>query len=221
MSQTASVAKSSYPPRWRRTLRARVRKVRRSPVVWWVAVGLLAAVTASTVRSSLERAAVAESRYGDLRDVAVVVRPVERGAALRDGDVRSERRPSALLPDGAASDVSDAVGRVTLADLVPGDVVVGTRLAPHGRRGAGALRPAGRRAVAVPGGAGRPPLRAGDLVDVLATLADGETLVVVTGATVVDVDDQRDLVTIAVRPDDAPAVASAVATAAVTLALSG
>jgi Flp pilus assembly protein CpaB len=112
---------------------------------------------------------------------------------------------------------------VALADLVPGEVVVRSRLAPDGRRGAAALLPEGQRAIAVPGGAGRPPLRLGDRVDVLATLGDdsGRTVVVVTGATVLDVDDQRDLVTIAVPPDDAPSVASAVATATVTLALSG
>jgi hypothetical protein len=75
----------------------------------------------------------------------------------------------------------------------------------------------------VPGGAGRPPLRPGDRVDVLATLGDGtgQTVAVVLDATVLDVDDERDVVTVAVEPDDAPAVASAVATATVTLALSG
>jgi hypothetical protein len=77
--------------------------------------------------------------------------------------------------------------------------------------------------MAVPGGAGRPPLRPGDRVDVLATLGDGsgETITVVVDATVLDVDDQSDVVTVAVAPEDAPSVASAVATATVTLALSG
>jgi Flp pilus assembly protein CpaB len=193
-------------------------------VLWWTVAVVLALATAGTVRSSLERSAAAEARFGVSRPAVVVARPVEVGAVVAAGDVRAERRPAALLPDGAVGAVSAVVGRVALADLVPGEVVVGARLAPGGRRGATALLPAGLRAVALPGGAaGRPPLRLGDRVDVLATLADGsgQTVVVVTDAMVLDVDDQRDLVTIAVPPEDAPAVASAIATATVTLALSG
>jgi pilus assembly protein CpaB len=217
----------SIPPRWRRELRRRVRHVRRSPVLWWTVAAVLALVTASSLRSSFDRAAAAEARFGVLRPVLVVARPVGVGEVVEAGDVRLEPRPLALLPEGAVSGSAVVAGRVAVADLVPGEVVVSARLAPGGRRGAAALLPPGQRALAVPGGAGRPPLRPGDRVDVLATGGDGDgdggsdTLVVVTDATVLDVDDQRDLVTIAVAPDEAPLVASAVATATVTLALSG
>jgi hypothetical protein len=69
-------------------------------------------------------------------------------------------------------------------------------------------------------------LRIGDRVDVLATVAYESagtdvppTLVVATAALVVHVDDTTDVVTVAVPEADAPRVAHAVVTAAVTLAL--
>ena len=62
-----------------------------------------------------------------------------------------------------------------------------------------------------------PPLTAGDLVDVVATPTDGATEVVARRARVVGLDDRA--VTVAVRAADAPAVASALAAATVTLAL--
>ncbi len=67
---------------------------------------------------------------------------------------------------------------------------------------------------------GTPPLSVGDRVDVLATPPNSASSVVLAhGARVVGVDDRA--VTVAVRPDEAPAVAGALAAATVTLALTG
>lgn len=209
------------PPRWRRQLRA---WVRRSPVVWWVGVAVLALTTATVVRTSVASAAAQSARFGGLRSVPVVVRPVAAGEVVRPGTLRMERRPASTLPSGPGVEggASGATGRTALVPLVPGEVVIASKLAPDGLRGAAALLPRGMRAVSVPGGpGGRPPAVVGDHVDVLATFADAPTSVVATRALVLAVDDESDAVTVAVSVDELPAVVFAITAGTVTLALTG
>lgn len=208
------------PPRWRRQLRA---WVRRSPVVWWVGVALLALTTAVVVRSSVASAAAQSARYGGLRTVPVVVRPVAAGEVVRPGALGLEPRPASTLPDAPLlDDVGDGAGRTALVPLVPGEVMVASKLAPDGLRGAAALLPRGLRAVSVPGGpGGRPPANVGDRVDVLATFPDAPTSVVATRALVLALDDESDAVTVAVTADELPAVVFAITAGTVTLALTG
>jgi Flp pilus assembly protein CpaB len=177
---------------------------------------MLALLTGGFVRSTLARSSALLDELGPMRSVPVVVRPVEVGDVVGADDVRVERRPASTVPD----DVVGAAGSVALAPLVPGEVLVASRLAPTGLRGAAALLPSGMRALSVPAGpAGRPPAAVGDRVDVLATDADLTTAVVAEAALVLAVDDESDAVTIAVPAGDAPAVASAIAGGTVTLAL--
>jgi Flp pilus assembly protein CpaB len=206
-------------PRWRRRWRA---WRRRSSFAWWATAIALALLTGLVVRTSLAAAAAGAARYGALRTVPVVVAPVAAGDVVPAGAVVRESRPGATLPFGA--DLAEAwAGRTALVPLLPGEVLVASKLAPDGLRGAAALLPDGHRALAVPSGpGGRPPVAIGDHVDVLVTLADdagGESFVVATAALVLAVDDRADTVTVAVPADDAPALASAIATGAVTLAL--
>ncbi len=211
-------------PLWRRRARA---WTRRSPVRWWTAVAALGLLTLIVVRSALATAADAKATYGPPVLVPVVITAVAAGDAVAPSAVVSTRRPSSSVPDAEVA--QDWAGRTALVPLVPGEVLLASKLAPDGLVGAAALLPAGARALAIPGGpGGRPPLTIGDRVDVLATVADsGEagasapTLTVATAALVLHVDDATDTVTVAVTPDEAPAVAFAVATAAVTLALTG
>lgn len=208
------------PPRWRRQLRS---WVRRSPVVWWVGVTVLALTTAFVVRSSVASAAAQSARFGGLRSVPVVVKPVAAGDVVRAGSLRMQRRPASSLP--AAPLLEDAgvgAGRTALVPLVPGEVVVASKLAPDGLRGAAALLPRGRRAVSVPGGpGGRPPANVGDRVDVLATFAEAPATVVATRALVLALDDESDAVTVAVSPEELPGVVLAITAGTVTLALTG
>lgn len=202
-------------PRWRRRLRA---WSRRSSVGWWVAVAVLGLVTMLAVRSALAASAGVAARYGSLRAVPVVVAAVASGAEVPDGAVVMDERPAATVPDGEVA--SSWAGRTALMPLVPGEVLLATKVAPDGLRGAAALLPDGARALAVPSGpGGRPPLLVGDAVDLLATLPEGDTLVVAAGALVLHVDDDTDTVTVAVPAAEAPTVASAIATGAITLAL--
>ena len=131
-----------------------------------------------------------------------------------------------MVPDGAVT--SDAEGRVVVAPVAAGEVLLERRLAPAGLTGVAALVPAGHRAVAVPVdvalGVASPEVRVGDRVDVLAvfevTDAGEPPAGVVAGAvSVVAVDEQS--VTVAVRDDDAPRVAFAAARGTVALAVVG
>lgn len=202
-------------PRWRRRLRA---WSRRSSLGWWSAVVVLSLVTLVSVRSSLAASAGVAARFGSLREVPVVVAPVEAGEEVPADAVALDERPAATVPDGAVA--ASWRGRTALVPLVPGEVLLADKVAPDGLRGAAALLPPGARALAVPSGpGGRPPLAVGDHVDLLATLAEGGTLAVATGAVVLHVDDDADTVTLAVPAGEAPTVASAISTGAVTLAL--
>jgi pilus assembly protein CpaB len=204
--------------------------VRRSGLAWWAVAVVLAVVTGTVVRGSLDRSAAAAARFGHVVPVPVVADAVEVGDVVEAGDVRIERRPSAMVPVGELADLGSVGGRgrVALVPLVPGEVLLASKLAADGLRGAAALLPDGMRALAVPGGpGGRPPLQIGDRVDVLATTTAAveavgvPTVVVAEAALVLAVDEASDTVTIAVAVDDAPAVAYAVTAASVTLALTG
>lgn len=203
------------PPRWRRRLRA---WSRRSSLGWWAAAALLSLLTLVSVRAALAASAGFDARYGAPVSVPVVVEPVAAGDPVPAGAVVLDERPAGTVPAGEVAGAWH--GRTALVDLVPGEVLVASRLAPDGLRGAGALLPPGYRALAVPGGpAGRPPLDVGDRVDVLVTLIEGDSVVVAAGALVVHLDVDADTVTVAVPAGDAPALASAVTAGAVTLAL--
>lgn len=207
------------PPRsrWRRPLRSRLR---RTPAIWWAAAAALAAITGVSVDSALTRAEAMSARFGALRQVPVAARAVSPGEVVGADGVRLERRPASLLP--AAAPARQAAERVAVVALLPGEVIVEPKLAPAGRRGAAALLGPGARALAIPGGpGGRPPAGVGDRVDVLATFAEGgePTVVVAEAALVVAIDPEADTTTVAVRRDEAPRVAFALAAGAVVLAL--
>jgi Flp pilus assembly protein CpaB len=192
---------------------------------------LVAAVslgTGLTVHALVDDATAARDRYGRTTRVAVVQRDLPAGSTLRAGDVALESRPIALVPVGALDDVP--LGRAARVALVRGEVLVRSRVAPDGVVGVAAVVPDTWRAVAVPVAAGTiPPVRPGDRVDVLVTLATPgaatevdatePTIRVAEGALVVDV--ARDAVTIAVPAARVTRVAFGVAMGEITLALIG
>jgi Flp pilus assembly protein CpaB len=196
----------------------RLRRLSRSPVVFWALVVLLAVLTATVVGGLAGRARAEAARYGSLRTVAVATRAVDVGTVLRPADVSEERVPAAFLPEGPVGSASDAVGRTVVVPLFRGAPLLRGQLAPWGLQGVAALLPPGRRAVAVPIGDATPKLRPGDVVDVLATFESegGEpTVEVAVGAPVVDVGEES--ATVAVAPEEARRVAFALAAGAVAL----
>jgi len=202
----------------------------------------LAAFTGLTVARLVTDASARAARLGGLVDVAVAARAVDAGEVVRAADVASRRLPASVLPDGPLA--TSPAGRVALVPLVAGEVLLAARLAPEGLRGVAALVPAGQRALAVPVDPGGLALRVGDRVDVLATFdvagdggdtgaaapadegaagtpvaAPAPTFPVARAALVVGVGDEA--VTVAVRPDEVPRVAFALARGTVALALAG
>lgn len=189
--------------------------LRRRPLAYWTVAVLGAALAALVVGGLTARAEAAAARYGGLRDVVVVARPLGPGDEVAADDVRVVRVPRAFVPAGALDEVP--TGQTVVAAAYPGEALLADRLAPDGRHGVTALLPDGSRAMAVPTGPGALALRVGDTVDVLATAADGATRVVADGVTVVDVGEAT--ATVAVRAGAAPAVATALTQATVTLVL--
>ncbi|HET7489336.1 MAG TPA: SAF domain-containing protein [Acidimicrobiales bacterium] len=200
----------------------RLRRLRRSVLPFWLLALALALVTGATVARLVGEASARAARLGGLVAVPVAARPVAAGAVLRAADVAERRLPAALLPEGRVAGAP--VGRSAVVPLVPGEVVLASKLAPDGVRGVAALVPRGRRALAVPTGDAGLPLEPGNHVDVLATFdqpdgADAPTFPVAAGALVVTAG--GDSVTVAVSESEAPRVAFALARGTVTLALTG
>lgn len=198
----------------------RLRRLARSPLVYWVAVVALALLTATTVSGLVGRAGAEAARFGRLRPVVTAASDLEVGAVVRGGDVAVRSVPAAFLPDGALGSASAAVGRTVVVPLFRGAAVVAANLAPEGLSGVAALLPAGTRAVAVPTGVGSVPLRRGDRVDVLATIeppppGEEPTFPLAESAPVVDVGPEA--AAVAVAPEEARRVAYALAAGRVTL----
>jgi Flp pilus assembly protein CpaB len=191
----------------------RLRRLTRSPIVFWLTAIALALTTGLVVSRIVGRAQSAVARFGSLRTVAVALRPVPAGVVLVDADVGLRRVPAAFLPDGAVG--SRPVGRTVVVPLVRGQAVSRAQLAPDGVHGVTALLPPGRVAIAVPNDDVTPPVRRGDVIDLLATFNAKDdttttpTVTVASAGDVLEVDAKS--VTVAVRPDEAPRVAFAVA----------
>src|SRR5439155_16784385 len=164
---------------------------------------------------ALGQARAAEARWGPTRTVVVAVRTVAAGDQIGSGDVATRASPAGLVPSGAASSRAAVVGRTAVVALFPGEVVLGGHLSGRGARGAAALVPVGRRAIAVPAESAATRVARGDLVDVLSVAPNGsgDAVLVATAAIVVDVAEGS--VTVAVSPDEARRVATAIARGAI------
>jgi Flp pilus assembly protein CpaB len=190
-------------------------------LTYWTAVGGLALVTTLLVSGLLDRARSEAARYGSPKSVLVATRDVPVA-----GDVEARALPSALVPEDAVADASEARGRVAVIPLFQGQAVVRRQFAPWGLTGAAALLPPGKRGISVAAGPAAAKLTKGDTVDVLATFdpaspeAAGKepTFPVAVAASVIDVGGEA--VTIAVDPEEAKRVAFATAHGAVTVVLS-
>ena len=202
----------------------RLRRLARSPLVFWLATAGLASCTALTVARFVSESQAAAARYGGTRAVAVATHPLGPGDVVTAADVRTELVPAAFVPAGAVASVAGTTGHTVVVALFPGEPVLRGHLAPGGVQGVGALLPPGTRAVAVPAGPGGGRLQRGDVLDVLATFDPANagggdpTFPVAAGALVVDV--APETVTVAVTPDEAAKVAFALAHGALTLAVS-
>ncbi|HEX2039770.1 MAG TPA: SAF domain-containing protein [Acidimicrobiales bacterium] len=189
----------------------------RYPLLSWLPPALAAFAVAWLTSATIDGATADVRRLGPMVQVPVAARSIEPGRVLEDADVAWRRLPRGALPRGEPA--REPVGGTALVPLAEGEVLLRPKLAPDGLVGPAALVPPGSSGVAVPVPEGeRPPLRAGDRVDLLAAGDEGGAAAVAVGALVVDV--AEEVVTVAVDAEDAPAVAYAVARGVVTIALS-
>lgn len=195
----------------------RLRRITRSPVGYWLAVIVLAAATALFVARLVGASEAQQARFGARRQVAVAVGGLEVGHVLTGDDVDVREMPAAFVPAGAVGSADAAVGHTVVVTLFAGEPVLESHLAPAGVHGIGAHLTPSRRAMAVPVGAAAPAVRAGDVVDVLATFEGEKTFAVAEAATVVAVG--ADAVTVALSIDETSGVADAIARGGVTLAV--
>ena len=195
--------------------RARLR-LRRRPVLWWLAVVGLSLSVGLVLESGLSRAQADARRFGE--PVRVVVAAVDLAAGAMAGPETVQLRPwpAALVPAGALTTVPD--GQVVSQAILAGEPVVEARL------GADRLVPPGSRALALPTGPGALGVRVGDRVDLLATFdplvapaGEDPTVTVARAATVVAV--RARSITVAVTEAETPRVAFALSQATITLAL--
>ena len=194
-------------------------RLRRHPFGFWLLTFLLAGLTAAAVL----RAGAAAEGWGPTVPVVVMARPVEPGSVVAAADVRVVEWPARVAPGEALRSAAEAVGRVAVVSLAPGEPVVRRRLAPDGLVGVAALVPPGYRAVALPVDGPALALRVGDRVDVLATFESEPTVVVVESVPVVAVADPAEAdgaVTVAVPASTLPRLAYATTRATLTIALS-
>ena len=190
--------------------------LRRRPVLWWVAVVVLAGGLGLLVQGGLARAQADARRFGSPRTVAVARVDLAPGRVVQPEDVELRAWPSSLVPAGAFRGTPD--GMVVAQAVLAGEPLVRARVSATG------LVPPGSRAMAVPVGPGALGVRPGDRVDVLATFdplvapegAD-PTVTVASEATVVSVRPRA--VTVAVGETEAPRVAFALSQATIALAL--
>ena len=182
-----------------------------------VAAFLIAAVGA-VLLVGYAQSADARARAGEQSVPVLVVDtrvPAGTAAAALAGSVRTEQVPARLAVPGSMTDLSGVTGRVTTADLLPGEQVVQGRFAdPATLLPAGTVAaPAGTQEVSLtlqPQQAVNGALRGGDRVGVLVLGTDG------SGKPAAQLDDV--LVT---RSTGAPKSGDPSAQVTVTLALDG
>jgi pilus assembly protein CpaB len=149
------------------------RRLPRSSKLLLVAAVACALAAGSIVRSYAARIEATRPFLGPPRPVVVAARPVARGAAIGADDVRLAEVPAAVAPPGALDGVAEAIGRVALTDLAPGEAIASNRLSGGAGGALAALVPPGLRAVTVPLPVVPDGLAAGDRVDVIATYGEG------------------------------------------------
>lgn len=188
----------------------------RYPALYWGPAVLVAVTVGWLVTVVVDRATADVRALGPWVGVPVAARAVEAGEVLAAEDLVWRRLPSGVVPAGEAFP-GDPAGRTALVPLVPGEVVLRSKVAPEGLRGLAALLPPGMHAVSVPVAVPVPGLHRGDRVDVLAVGDGGAAEVVAVGAVVLEPGD--DTVVVAVTAEEAPTVAAAAAGSVVVLAL--
>ncbi len=216
-------AGSAYKRRLRRSV-ARTRRIFRrvwySPFVTLVLVVVVALSVLNIERDRDEK----RKAWGTVVPVAVATRFLEEGSIVHRSDVVLRSWPTAVVPAVALRDPSAAIGRAVRHRIDEGQMLTPTALGQDHQRALITRTGSGRVAVAVPLSAARPKLQIGDHVDVVSVVAEipGSQASLddpVSTLEVVGVED--DVVTLAVKPDQAQSIVALLANGPVTVLLHG
>jgi pilus assembly protein CpaB len=139
----------------------------------WLTAGLVVALLAGFVGfMTLSRASGATSgQTASAPEVTVVVaaRAVPVRSALKPEDVEIRSVPVNAAPEGALRDAADAIGKLTLVDLYPGEMLLAQRLVAPNVAAAG-----GRTALVMAGDQVLMALPAADLMSQAGVLKPGD-----------------------------------------------
>lgn len=110
---------------------------------------IFGAITAIAVNRILKQQKES-SDLGELANIVVAVSPISVGQKITADQVRLEKWPKRILPEGAVGDIAEVVDRVALAEVAIGEPILKSRLAPEGSAaGLAAVIPPGMRAMTV------------------------------------------------------------------------
>ena len=186
---------------------------------WWAArtprTRMAIVVAGVLLLLAVAGAGAARSPWGAGRTVLVAGRDLAPGATLRAADVHTERWPAAILPPDALTAVPAEDDALLALGAPAGTVLTERHLAADGLA---AHLGADRAAVPVPRSEGL-PVRAGQLVDLVAGDGQGRGQVLARDARVLRVGETT--LWVDVSRDDAPSVAAAVDWGEVTVAVVG
>lgn len=113
-------------------------------------VMLLLSLVAGLAAVVLAARWLSEQSAGASRMLVVAARDVELGQPLNANLIEMVPWPTAAAPDGAFRDVAELEGRVSLAHVQRGELILESRLAPIGTKGGlSAVIPGGKRAITV------------------------------------------------------------------------
>jgi len=100
----------------------------------WLTAGLVLALAAGAMiyfwltGMSVQAEAGPIAQAGSEQDVVVAARTIDVGTRLAPGDLEVKAMPVEALPSGYLDSVDSAVGKVTTADLYPGEIILMQRL---------------------------------------------------------------------------------------------
>lgn len=120
------------------------------------------------VRDATARLEALRPVTGDPIPIAVAAGPLARGTVLTEAEIRLDEIPSAFAPPGAFRAIGGLVGRTLASDVAEGEAITRTRVGDAGGPVASVV-PEGLRAFPISAGLPEGAVRAGDVVDVIAT----------------------------------------------------
>lgn len=205
----------------RRPKRRLLAKLSGQPLFFWSFAIIAGALTFWSITASIKSTREAAEAYGHLVPVVVATRNLEPGELIGPSTVEVSRLPGSLVPPGALNEIP--IGQAVRSFIAAGEAVVTERLAPLGVHGMAASLYPDERAIAVPTERNRLRFEVGMNVDVLQTLdpfsvgAGTATSVLVEAARVIAVEESA--ITVAVPTNRVNRVATALASAVVTLVI--